>query len=205
MDSNGDAKWTGHMIRIVNWSGGPDSTYMLVDLLENTDDQIIAHFIKTEAWNPYSHIARHRSVKRLLPHLRPLREFEYRETTLYTEPYMKKPFNENHAFANMMIAHMLRDQDVTVNLGRCRYDADLEWSAKQQRIGIRVPSEIDEFVRLVSMFATFEFRGFDIDKSTIRNKLGNLWDMTTSCEFHNSQLNPCNECIKCEERKHAEA
>lgn len=80
------------MSTLVMWSGGIDSTYVLAELLCETDVPVHAHHINLIN-HECRHVAEKKAVDDLLPKLQAIRPFVYTESTIDHSQYRGIPYD----------------------------------------------------------------------------------------------------------------
>lgn len=181
---------------ILTWSGGPDSTYQLRKLLEETDEPVVALVILGDNLGSAAREAIRAATRRIGRMLQQIRAFEIVEVAMGSEP----PSGETRCqlFATMMIASQREDPIAYWCCNASDYDPEhgnwilgredfLEWCEK-----------------MMAHACPLRWVGGDVTKAEIREALGPIWHETTSCEaLDRTPEKPCGKCKKCAERRAA--
>jgi hypothetical protein len=172
--------------RVICWSGGPDSTLALMELLRDTEDPITAvTFGRMKTPSEQSALLRMERLQRILTER--FREFEW----------VRKPQEcWTGTYSIMRIGTFVREVMPMLDGGTLypvswggEFDKRSEWIGPlvQDVIGPRIEVKIGG-----DRYRT---------KAGIRRALGDLWEITWSCRGAEKLDHPCGECSKCEERQ----
>lgn len=176
-------------MKLLGWSGGPDSTYELVRLLRENED--VMAFTVASSFDPSYHYqavmaSRTRRLHRYLSHkICPFPWVFYRIDRTGDpggESAADHKETEHDAIARMLL-WLHRNNNPCVVWCYCAED-DLG----------PVPDLADEFIPTLHV-------NRDVSKSDMRAYLGEeIWAMTTSCDRPNEYGGPCGLCLKCKQR-----
>lgn len=188
--------------RILLWSGGPDSTAMMIDFLENTDDPVIAVHVKGDmTGGPVGEDViegSENAVHSLYPILRDrYRSFDLK---VFSHEWFSMDDDEDYKGLGVFfypITYLLNVPNSVLYLGHTREDRNDSW---------RKFGELD--VNSYPYLLGLDIVDYNMDKpkSEIFLQLGDLWDMTWSCVGPLKERGvPCYHCNWCMRRKRAEA
>lgn len=181
---------------IISWSGGPDSTYGLLQFLRDTDDPVVAVCIGPPVDPKYVQ-ASMRATRRLEGLLKEReRDFRVVRYSLVAENRVAEPSDEISVLG--MITAMFFDDPILYWFCCAEDDSSNGWLTTHKEKNERHKLMTRDVVRT-------EIVNMDVGKARIRRELGDLWDLTWSCLYPSEDLKPCRRCDKCKERRRAEA
>lgn len=181
--------------QIISWSGGPDSTYGLLQFLRDTADPVVAVCVGA-AVDPKYVRAFMRATRRLEGPIRArTRDFHVVRYAITAENKVAEPSDE---ITMLAMATAMQYEDAVLNWFCCTDDAEPRaWPVLNSKL-------VDRQTQMMEGVIQEEDRNLDVSKSTICRELGDLWDLTWSCLYPNKKLEPCGRCSKCGERRRAE-
>lgn len=187
-------------IKIVLWSGGPDSTSCLIDLLQHTNEPVIAYHIflyKDLGYNPnlnlYAAEYQQFDIVHQLHHVlqQIYRSFELRCYSM-SIPQHTEPGIEIGLFPILDAI----TQNATVFTGRCTDDQAMHETNLNNTLFINRNN-------IARMFGIniIEYNYYHKTKKQIREHLGEyLWGLTISCIDPYVDGTPCGNCVRCQQR-----
>lgn len=196
---------TNNKTKIISWSGGPDSTACLIDLLQYTDDPVIAYHIFVKPTNASVVTGNYnldqpgekldyQAVKKLTPMLKEqFRDFDVRFITI-TTPQDPDNYHEIGLYPLLIAIN----NDAIYYSGRCAEDTedDQSWVTNTS-------TPLYHFVErrdAIKDFCDLEIVKYNSEKTKkqIRKELGEkIWKLTWSCQLPTSTNKPCGKCPKC--------
>lgn len=180
---------------VIAWSGGPDSTYGLLQFLRDTDDPVVAVCVGA-AVDPNYVRAFMRATRRLEGPIRErTRDFHVVRYSMYAENTVAEPSDEVTVLA-MVTA--LKYDDAILYWFCCAEDEQPNaWPVRNEEL-------VKRQTEMMKGVVTEKYVNKDVGKGRICRELGDLWDLTWSCLYPNDELDPCGRCEKCRERRRAE-
>lgn len=185
-------------LHVVTWSGGPDSTYTLMKVLQETDEPVLALscFFGNDRFQQASIRAVRQLEAAMLQRFRPfdVRQFALRSLRGVKESVVHEELN----FLCVGSCMSMKSKDPILYWSRCADDdGPNSYFAFQQH-------RIDRYSNAVRELIPHRVVGQDVTKIEIRDALGDLWPLTWSCAEPTKALKPCGICEKCIERQPAE-
>lgn len=180
---------------IISWSGGPDSTYGLLQFLRETNDPVVAVCVGA-AVDPKYVRAFMRATRRLEQPIREhTRDFHVVRYSMYAENTVAEPSDE---VTVLVMVTALKYDDAQVYWFCCAEDDQPDsWPVRNEALVKRQTEMMKGVVKEKNM-------NKDVSKARICRELGDLWDLTWSCLYPSETLEPCGRCEKCRERRRAE-
>lgn len=180
---------------LVNWSGGPDSTYVLVDRLERTSDPVVTVTVGATGYPQYTR-ASMRATKwlehELAQRYRPFKAVRY---GLYAENAFTEQIFE---ITSLTVATAMQMEDPVLYWGRCAEDVrSASWQSRN-------PTLVERARALAETVVPVRIVNADVPKTEMIRRLGDLWPLTWTCLYPSEDLQPCGRCDKCAERRRAE-
>lgn len=220
-------------LKIVEWSGGPDSTYTLVNLLENETCQVEAwHDViiivdpetyKHTTVEPYRTFNRYKLIqyyttKKLFDILnQKFRPFQFRRDILF-QPLCKTPTDEGNWEINqslndmfkfteftLLLPILLERDNITLYLSHCAEDWITQIHFTENNYAkTKEYEQLADILRSLGVGVVYDNK--NLPKAEICNKLQSLglWELTWSCPSPGIDNKPCGICEKCIDRKNAE-
>lgn len=187
--------------RIICWSGGPDSTYLLKKALEESSDPVVAVCDIGDHLNRAGIQVTRGAIRRLSHGLQQIRRFKTVEVAVNITPEPEAiGRDQSHAFAVMMVANQYPDAEVW--WGRNAWDKEPQPDFDINEV--KNPESVAETERLIRLICPLHKTGYDVSKAQIVEELGWMWHETISCEDLARTKEPCKDCGKCKERAAAE-
>jgi len=179
---------------VIPWSGGPDSTACLEFHLKHTDHEVMTFYMRNTVIDPTAQAVAIRSIEALRTTL----ESRYRPFEFIVVDYRHSTdvYFYDHVFP---ASYFLDHGGGMLCLGYNKEDAD---AFDDNPWKLHHASKERAFAALGVTVIHFNW---DKPKAQIRNDLGALWSMTTSCITPEDSGKPCGTCLKCKERQAAEA
>ncbi|MDZ7748840.1 MAG: hypothetical protein U5K43_08300 [Halofilum sp. (in: g-proteobacteria)] len=180
---------------VISWSGGPDSTYGLLQFLRDTADPVVAVCVGAAVDSRYVR-AFMRATRRLETPLRErTRDFRVVRYGITAENTVAEPSDEVTVLA--MVTAMSYDDAILYWFCCAEDDQPSAWPVRNEAL-------VERQTNLMKGVVTEKNLNREVGKGTIRKALGDLWDLTWSCLHPSDALEPCRRCEKCRERRRAE-
>lgn len=186
------------MTDIVCWSGGPDSTLLLYDMLQK--GPVVALVIHEDSVSRGASMAMRRCVRILAPQMANVGRMDLREVWIKGDrsDQSNEQLTINTTAGTILIASQYADP--VIYWGRCAHDKDPEFESNE----IMNRTFLDRHQEMIEKTCGPVVRhGYDLTKAKIRERLGMWWGVTVSCLNHSMSLKPCGVCEKCRERGQA--
>ena len=174
------------MTRIIPWSGGPDSTYLLTHLLNDSDDEVVALTVYPSHDPKEYSLAVDKATRNisalLSQRLRPFTHIDY---------HLQSP-----------IGRRSDETQAAAILVALQYDEPhIQWASVTADTPRIFP---DSLGPLAEKLANEEDVNEGVTKKKIKNYLGeDIWSLTQSCFHPKKDLQACGQCYKCRERASA--
>lgn len=195
------------MKRIVLWSGGPDSTKCLIDVLEQTDDEVIAFHLNGDISNEPMDKGVIAGENNAIEQLKPLIEEQYRSFTLKCFSHRRFVFGRrDHQIGyEIYIFPLIFGLEESIKVYVARNEADKEIFEVQQGFdgGFAYSWKLHDLV----YEGDIELEQHNVDVPKYQNviDLGDWYELTWSCMGPVTETGEqCGKCDWCERRKKAE-
>lgn len=192
------------MRHIVLWSGGPDSTKCLIDMLENTNDPVIALHLRgdipTVPMDPGVIEGELNAIHTLAPIIRErYRDFELKEFSHHRFVFGSDDHfgNEIHTFP---LIYMLDDTPTNFYIARNSWDRDTTL-IKDQGTGVGKSQQLSDIL-CKAAGGSYIAHNLNKPKVEICYELGDLLPLTWSCIGPVIEKGkPCGKCSWCRRRR----